>query len=88
MARYGIFAIIISIVCVSLPAQERRARESQPDYRAEIAALTSNHIVQAAMEHIVAIEPQSRRDLIELTEIPAPPFGEGNRAKRFAEPVR
>jgi len=40
------------------------------------------------MEHIVAIEPQSRRDLIELTEIPAPPFGEENRARRFAEMLR
>ena len=40
------------------------------------------------MEHIVAIEPQSRRDLIELTEIPAPPFGEEERAKRFSEMLR
>jgi acetylornithine deacetylase/succinyl-diaminopimelate desuccinylase-like protein len=40
------------------------------------------------MEHIVAIEPQSRRDLIELTEIPAPPFGEDKRAQRFAEMLR
>jgi acetylornithine deacetylase/succinyl-diaminopimelate desuccinylase-like protein len=40
------------------------------------------------MDHIVSIEPQSRRDLIELTEIPAPPFGEEARAARFAEMLR
>jgi acetylornithine deacetylase/succinyl-diaminopimelate desuccinylase-like protein len=40
------------------------------------------------MAHIVAIEPQSRRDLIELTEIPAPPFEEQARAERFAEMLR
>ena len=40
------------------------------------------------MAHIVAIEPQSQRDLIELTEIPAPPFEEGARAQRFAEMLR
>jgi acetylornithine deacetylase/succinyl-diaminopimelate desuccinylase-like protein len=73
------------LVCNSLAAQEEIAPELQPEYKAEIAALMSNGDVVAAMEHIVAIEPQSRRDLIELTEIPAPPFGEEKRAKRFAE---
>ncbi|MCH8072365.1 MAG: M20/M25/M40 family metallo-hydrolase, partial [Proteobacteria bacterium] len=74
--------------CSSLTAQEEQAPEVQPQYRAQIAAIRSNRSVQAAMEHIVAIEPQSRRDLIELTEIPAPPFGEEKRAKRFAEMLR
>jgi acetylornithine deacetylase/succinyl-diaminopimelate desuccinylase-like protein len=40
------------------------------------------------MEHIVNIEPQSRRDLVELTEIPAPPFEEQARGERFAEMLR
>ena len=88
MAKYGILALTASTVCASLPAQERRVVDIEPDYEAEIAALTSNKIVKAAMEYIVAIEPQSRRDLIELTEIPAPPFGEENRANRFAEMLR
>jgi acetylornithine deacetylase/succinyl-diaminopimelate desuccinylase-like protein len=76
------------MVCGSLFAQEGIAPELQPSYKAEIAALMSNRNVVAAMEHIVAIEPQSRRDLIELTEIPAPPFGEDKRAQRFAEMLR
>jgi len=44
--------------------------------------------VQAAFDHVVAIEPQLRRDLIELTEIPAPPFEEHARAARFAEMLK
>jgi len=74
-------------VFVSLPliAEERRLVDVEPEYSAEIAALINSNSVQVAMQHIVAIEPQSRRDLIELTEIPAPPFGEENRAGRFAE---
>ena len=60
----------------------------QPRYQAEIAAIRDDRGVQAALEHIVAVEPQSRRDLIELTETPAPPFGEENRALRFAEMLR
>ena len=85
---WGLLAFLASMVCSSAAAQEDVAPELQPGYKAEIAALMSNNDVVAAMEHIVAIEPQSRRDLIELTEIPAPPFGEEQRAKRFAEMLR
>jgi acetylornithine deacetylase/succinyl-diaminopimelate desuccinylase-like protein len=74
--------------CSSLAAQSQPAPKIQSQYQAEIAAIRDNPGVQAAMEYIVAIEPQSRRDLIELTEIPAPPFGEENRARRFAEMLR
>ena len=84
----GLFAVILLMVCNAFAAQDVAATEVQPQYRAEIAAIRNNRNVQAAMEHIVAIEPQSRRDLIELTEIPAPPFGEENRARRFAEMLR
>ncbi len=84
----GLCALILLMICGSLVAQDAAAPEVQPRYRAEIAAIRNHRGVQAAMEHIVAIEPQSRRDLIELTEIPAPPFGEEKRAKRFAEMLR
>lgn len=60
----------------------------QPQYIDAIDAITADDRVQAAMEHIVAIEPRSLDDLIELTEIPAPPFGEQARAARFAEMLR
>ena len=83
-----LFAVMLLMHCNSLAAQDVAATEVQPQYRAEIAAIRNNRNVQAAMEYIVAIEPQSRRDLIELTEIPAPPFGEENRARRFAEMLR
>jgi tripeptide aminopeptidase len=50
-----------------------------------VSMLASNAGVQAALEHIEADEARFHRELIELTEIPAPPFGEGQRAARFAE---
>jgi acetylornithine deacetylase/succinyl-diaminopimelate desuccinylase-like protein len=83
-----LFAVMLLMNFSALAAQDVAATEVQPQYRAEIAAIRNNRNVQAALEHIVAIEPQSRRDLIELTEIPAPPFGEENRARRFAEMLR
>ena len=71
-----------------LSAQDEPAPEILPAYTAEIAALRADPQVQVAMAHIVAIEPQSQRDLIELTEIPAPPFGEQDRALRYAQMLR
>ena len=69
-------------------AQEAEAPEIDPVFIAEAEALLANPRVQRGMDHILSIEPQSRRDLIELTEIPAPPFGEEARAARFAEMLR
>lgn len=84
----GLFAIIWLMYGAMAVAQETPPPELQPQFKAEIAAIQSNRSVQQALQHIVAIEPQSRRDLIELTEIPAPPFGEEDRARRFAEMLR
>ena len=72
----------------ALAQDESTATEVHAEYVAEAEALKVRPIVQRAMEHIVAIEPQSRRDLIELTEIPAPPFEEQARAERFADMLR
>ena len=69
-------------------AQEVEAPDIDSTYTAEVEALLASAKVQNGMAHIVSIEPQSRRDLIELTEIPAPPFEEQARAERFAEMLR
>lgn len=50
-----------------------------------IAALAEAAAVQDALAAIVAMEDELLDDLIELTEIPAPPFQEEVRAARFAE---
>jgi acetylornithine deacetylase/succinyl-diaminopimelate desuccinylase-like protein len=54
-------------------------------YEREIADLGAREAVKKALAHIIAIEPRSLQDLVELTEIPAPPFAEELRAARFAE---
>lgn len=58
------------------------------DPQQRIADLASNPIVQQAMANIVGMEAQLIADMIELNEIPAPPFGEAQRGKRFAEMLR
>jgi tripeptide aminopeptidase len=62
---------------------------SQPiDYDAEVRAIAARPEIQKAFDVIVELEPQSERDLIELTEIPAPPFKEDARGARFAAMLR
>jgi len=60
----------------------------RPAYHEEIDALQADPRVKAAMEHVYSLESQSLEDLIELTEIPAPPFNETARAERFAGMLR
>jgi acetylornithine deacetylase/succinyl-diaminopimelate desuccinylase-like protein len=84
----AICAAFLLVYSGLVAAQGATTSDAASQYRAEITSILDNRDVQAAMQHIVAIEPQSRRDLIELTEIPAPPFGEEKRAQRFAEMLR
>jgi len=51
----------------------------------EIQALSEKNSVGRALELIVEMEPTLIDDMIELTQIPAPPFGEDKRGARFAE---
>ncbi len=77
--------ILLVATSTTVSAQVIEAPDVQPVYSAEVEALLGNANVRSGMDHIESIEPQSRRDLIELTEIPAPPFEEQVRADRFAE---
>ncbi|MEJ2129599.1 MAG: M20/M25/M40 family metallo-hydrolase [Woeseiaceae bacterium] len=53
--------------------------------REQMATLAANSKVVAAFEHIESMNERLRDELIELNEIPAPPFKEQQRAARFAE---
>jgi len=54
----------------------------------EIAGLASQPSVMKALESIVQQRALNLKQHIELTEIPAPPFGEEVRAARFAEMLK
>ena len=60
------------------------ASQVAADSREAIDALANRPPVRAALQHLVAMEQALLDDLVELTEIPAPPFGEGPRGERFA----
>lgn len=58
------------------------------DFDLEIRNLAERPEVREALELIKSLDAQSEAELIELTEIPAPPFKEEARARRFAEKLR
>ena len=58
------------------------------DYDAAIQILASRPQVRQALELARDLEADAEATLIELTEIPAPPFGEAERAQKFASLLR
>jgi len=67
---------------------ERKTAFVSPEAQQRIAALVADARIQDSLADIVSMESQLLGDLIELTEIPAPPYGEEKRAMRFAEMLR
>ncbi len=59
-------------------------RAQDPSYESEIRALAERSEIQAAFRAVEALEERTHRDLMMLTEIPAPPFMETERARHYA----
>ena len=73
----------------ALFAQRSAQRCARGDaYCAEIARLVSNARVQRAFNYFEQTDAAALRELIALTQIPAPPFKEAERGKRYAEMLR
>ncbi|MGE0624129.1 MAG: M20/M25/M40 family metallo-hydrolase [Pseudomonadales bacterium] len=93
MRRSRTFAYL-TLICLAAAHTPLAAEEADPppavDERieAEVAALLQDPRMQAGLRHIVDLEDENLADLVELTEIPAPPFKEQARGARFAELLR
>lgn len=80
------FLILAATTMSSSPALS--AQEPDPAYVTEIGELAARPDVSSAMERIVALDGWALETLIEITEIPAPPFMEEERATHFADLMR
>ena len=78
--------IFLCWLCAAIPPA--RADAVAQDYDLLVSRLASQAPVQAAMARIEELEAGNSGLLIELTEIPAPPFAEAARGRRFAELLR
>lgn len=75
--------LLVALSLVSLPPWL-----AAQDYTAEVRRLAERRDVQTAFQAIDRLEPQTQQDLIMLTQIPAPPFKEEVRARKYLEMLR
>lgn len=76
-----LFLLIFSILLTR--AQEEKSVSTNLSYKKEVHNLSTDKKVRTAFEIIQDLEPETMKELIELTEIPAPPFMEQKRAEHF-----
>jgi len=90
MYKHFLYLLAGSVVtaCLNVNSVKADSIEVADRYRIEAGQLLTKRQVKSALSYIVELEPRSQKDLIELTEIPAPPFAEGDRAIRFSEMLR
>jgi tripeptide aminopeptidase len=98
----AMLALITAAACAAAgpPASPPVPVPAQPDadatpaatidagYEEEARRLAADSRVRRAFEVIEELEPRTMRDLITLTEIPAPPFAEERRALAYLEMLR
>lgn len=87
-------SIFLLIIIIAVPfilfgqedkIETNKAIVADKKYQTEITVLSKLPAIQNAFKIILDLEPQTLKDHITLTEIPAPPFKEQKRAERFKE---
>lgn len=67
---------------------EKKTAVIDKKYQSEINALSNQPVIKSAFQTILDLEPETLKDLITLTEIPAPPYKEQKRAEKFLEMIK
>ena len=80
-------AALLSTLVLLLPGAAA-AQAVDAEIASEVRELASSPGVVQAMERVETLDPWGMERLVELTEIPAPPFMEEVRAARYAELLR
>ncbi len=80
--KINFLAFIFIFFCFNAAYTQRNSNEN---YSKSIEKLSKKKCIEKAFDYILKIEPQTRKDHITLTEIPAPNLMEGKKAQKFAE---
>ena len=78
--RRPVFFLSLLLLLVS-----HRVGAQEADFDSQVTALLADPRIREALAVIETLEPTTTRDLIHLTEIPAPPFMEADRAAAFVD---
>lgn len=76
-------ALLLAMLAGSSFAQKKSSVKKAPDYTQQITAITQHKKVQTAFAVIDQLEPVTRTEHIQLTQVPAPPFHEQQRAAYY-----
>ena len=74
-----------ALIFIAIATATPLAAQSQDDYDRQIEQLMNHPAVRSALDHIVETDDQTMEDLMTLTQIPAPPFMEDERAAAFLQ---
>ena len=77
------FALVSVLLIYSNGLFAQAKIQPAPNYLAQVQALMKNNLVKEAFVTIDNLEPTTRKEHIELTQMPAPPFKESVRANYF-----
>jgi tripeptide aminopeptidase len=80
-----ILGATILFTVLSVSAQSQNSQPAKASYKTQVEKIAAHAKVRRAFEIIQQLEPESMKELIELTQIPAPPFMEEKRAERFKQ---
>lgn len=80
MKKISLLIILLGYI-LETKAQDEKNVSVQEAYKNQIAAIGKDKKLQKAFDIIQSLEPQTMKDLVELTEIPAPPFMEQKEEK-------
>lgn len=83
MRTLSTLLLILTMAIVAKAQKQKDKVDFKVDYDKEIEKLAKNKSIQDAFKVIDELEPQTNKDLILLTEIPAPPFMETERGLQF-----
>jgi tripeptide aminopeptidase len=75
--------VIMLVVFCNTAFAQGKPKTNTPNYSQQVQTLTKLKVVQDAFAIIDKLEPTTRKEHIELTEVPAPPFQESVRANYF-----
>jgi len=81
--------LVYTLLALSaLLVQQQPACNSADVYCREVGAIAADARVRRAVSYLQRTDQDATRELIALTQIPAPPFKEAERARRYAELLR
>jgi tripeptide aminopeptidase len=86
MNKYTFACLVLVVMLVVLNSTafaQGKPKANTSNYSQQVQALTKLKVVQDAFAIIDKLEPTTRKEHIELTEVPAPPFKESVRANYF-----